>query len=186
MENDFLLFATDPSATVMSQADWLAYTRTLGFQRGILYPQMMNKALRQGTFMAAVLAQVMSDFLGSDVIDDGDQAGKVAMLKKLICHPEIAYSSAHTILATERGCRLVIDASSASVALVLPIALGTAAFPFEIEISRAVTDSSSHPITLRDDAGNVVGGIGPNDGRTVAMMMARTNGTTAACSVFSA
>lgn len=40
----------------------------------------INKALRQGTVMASVLAQFMAETTGEDVLDDGDTAKLVSLI----------------------------------------------------------------------------------------------------------
>lgn len=48
---DFLPFATDPGANVVSQAAWLALAqRTSGFEAGIAQSDQLNKAWRQSAF----------------------------------------------------------------------------------------------------------------------------------------
>lgn len=84
-QNDFLAFATNGLANVMSQAAYAALAaQTLGFSAGIAPSAQVNKVWRQGNFMAALLAQYMVNQTGSDVLDDGDFAGKLAILTSAI------------------------------------------------------------------------------------------------------
>ena len=79
--NDFKTFALDPNANVMSQADWEALPALLsGFTSGKASSAQVNKALRQSMFIAAALAQFVSDKSEQDVLDDGDVNGFIAKL----------------------------------------------------------------------------------------------------------
>lgn len=82
--NDFIPFAINVAANVDTQANYLAsmtggYGDT-GFQSGLAQSVQLNKVWRQAAFMAAVLAQWMMEKSTQDVLDDGNQAGKVALL----------------------------------------------------------------------------------------------------------
>jgi len=82
MTNDFLVFGGGAGANVMSQADWLALAqRASGFQSGVAQSAQLNKAWRQPSIMAAVLAQFISDRTGQDVLDDGTTATILTNLK---------------------------------------------------------------------------------------------------------
>lgn len=77
--NNFKAFALDPNANVISQADWEALPALLsGFTAGKASSAQVNKALRQSSFIAAALAQFVSDKNKADVLDDGDLSGFVA------------------------------------------------------------------------------------------------------------
>lgn len=72
-ENDFRPLATAPGANVTRQDEWVLDPITLeGFLTGTLPSAKLNKALRQGTFVAAATAQVILDTLGIDVRDNGN------------------------------------------------------------------------------------------------------------------
>ncbi|MEW9139887.1 hypothetical protein AB2664_30070 [Bacillus wiedmannii] len=71
--NEFLPFATAPGANVLGQADYVALAARLsGFQAGVAKSSEVNKAVRQGAFIASVIAQFVSDTLAQDVLDDGN------------------------------------------------------------------------------------------------------------------
>ncbi|HCS4730951.1 TPA: tail fiber protein [Escherichia coli] len=77
-KNDFKPFAIGAGANVTPQADWEALAALdTGFQSGKASSAQVNKALRQGTFVASALAQFISNKLAADVIDDGDLSGFV-------------------------------------------------------------------------------------------------------------
>ncbi len=73
--NQFLPFAYDVGAYVRTNLQWLAATtlRTLGFPPGLVQKEDMNKALRQGTAMAAAIGQFIAD-QGQNALDDGNTA----------------------------------------------------------------------------------------------------------------
>lgn len=81
MSNDFLPFAIDPSANVATQAAYVADgTYVDGFLSGLAKSALMNKALRQGTFIAAALAQYVANSRSISVNDDGNLAGFITEL----------------------------------------------------------------------------------------------------------
>lgn len=81
--NDFLPFATGGAANVLTQAQWAALSALLnGFQSGIADSKSINKAFRQSSIMAAVLAQFIADQTGANSVDDGTTSTLLANLKK--------------------------------------------------------------------------------------------------------
>ncbi|WP_307744486.1 hypothetical protein [uncultured Pantoea sp.] len=70
--NNFKPFATGSGANVTSQSDYEALAALLsGFQSGKASSAQINKALRQGTVMAAMLGAFLND-RGLDAKDDGN------------------------------------------------------------------------------------------------------------------
>lgn len=85
MANNFKPFAVGGNANVTSQTDWEQLPAlSTGFQSGKASSAQVNKALRQGTTMAAVLAQFIADTTGSDVLDNGALANLVAQFKSAL------------------------------------------------------------------------------------------------------
>ncbi|MBC6536221.1 phage tail protein, partial [Citrobacter sp. 966a] len=79
--NDFKPFATGPGANVTPQEDWENLPALLsGFMSGKASSAQMNKAFRQASFIAAALAQFVSEKTDQDVLDDGDLPGFVEKL----------------------------------------------------------------------------------------------------------
>lgn len=71
--NDFKPFAVGAGANVMSQADWIALTAlATGFQAGMASSAQVNKALRQSSVIASMIAQFTADSTGQDVLDNGN------------------------------------------------------------------------------------------------------------------
>lgn len=71
--NNFKPFAAASGANVTSQTDYEALTvLATGFTTGVAKSAQMNKAIRQGTFGVAGLAQFIADTSDTDVLDDGD------------------------------------------------------------------------------------------------------------------
>ena len=77
--NDFLPFAIDVNAGVMSQADY-PERAGLGVAPGIADPDFANKAWRQGANMAAALGILIAD-QGYNALDNGDIAALKNALK---------------------------------------------------------------------------------------------------------
>ncbi len=81
--SDFLPLAVGVGANVETQAAYAAETALLanGFQAGVAPSAKFNKALRQSSIMAAVLAQFVVDESGQNAVDDGTTATLIANLK---------------------------------------------------------------------------------------------------------
>ena len=80
-KNDFKAFATDRNANVMSQEEWEALPALIsGFTTGKASSAQVNKVIRQASFIAAALAQFVSDKTQRDVLDNGDLPGFVELL----------------------------------------------------------------------------------------------------------
>jgi microcystin-dependent protein len=71
--NQFLPFAVGTGANVLTPSAYAALTTLVaqGFQSGIAPSQQVNTPLRQSTFVAAAIAQLIAD-AGIDANDDGD------------------------------------------------------------------------------------------------------------------
>jgi len=79
--NNFKPFAIGNGANVTSQTDYEELTALVtGFQSGKASAAQINKALRQSTFVAAALAQFISNKNGTDVLDNGDLNAFVTLL----------------------------------------------------------------------------------------------------------
>lgn len=83
--NNFKPFGIGNGANVTSQTDYEALAAlTSGFISGKASSAQINKALRQGTVMASVLAQFISDSSNVDVLDNGDAATILKNMKSAI------------------------------------------------------------------------------------------------------
>lgn len=83
--NNFKPFAAASGANVTSQADYEALTAlATGFTAGVAKSAQMNKAIRQGTFIAAGVAQFVAEASNADVLDDGDLNKFSTLLKDTI------------------------------------------------------------------------------------------------------
>ena len=80
--NNFKAFGIGAGANVTSQSDYETLAALLtGFQSGKASSAQINKALRQSSTMAFVLAQFISDSASVDVLDNGTPATILANLK---------------------------------------------------------------------------------------------------------
>lgn len=80
--NNFKAFGIGAGANVTSQTDYEALAALLtGFQSGKASSAQINKAIRQSTVMANVLAQFISDSASVDVLDNGVPATILSNLK---------------------------------------------------------------------------------------------------------
>lgn len=76
--NDFLPFAIDPAANVITQGAWDALAaRDTGFVAGVAQSAQLNKAWRQSSIMAAVIGQFINDYGALGALDDGNVANLV-------------------------------------------------------------------------------------------------------------
>lgn len=82
--NDFIGFASNGSANILSQADFAAAAEQgTGVQPGPASSKLANKVWRQGANMASALGGLMVD-MGQDALDDGDIATLKTNLKAAV------------------------------------------------------------------------------------------------------
>ena len=80
--NDFLAFAGDAAANVMTQAAYadIGFTvRPLGFATGTALSPQLNKVWRQASIMSHMVGQFTVDETGQDMLDDGSPGGLAAL-----------------------------------------------------------------------------------------------------------
>lgn len=80
--NDFLPFCeTDTGSNLLSQSDYSADSqRSIGNQPGIARATLVNKVLRQSTFITSQIAQFIADKAGVNVLDDADTTKLLAQM----------------------------------------------------------------------------------------------------------
>ena len=73
--NQFLAFAEGGSANTLTPTAYAALATLIanGYQTGVADSQQINTTLRQSSFMAAVIGQIVAD-AGNDALDNGDIA----------------------------------------------------------------------------------------------------------------
>lgn len=116
-QNNFKPFATGANANVTAQADYEALAALLtGFQSGKASSAQINKALRQSSTVAAMLAQFIADKSGNDVLDNGNIATIQASLIQAL---KANAASANPAYYTDTGAanNLIITPSPALTAL---------------------------------------------------------------------
>lgn len=83
--NQFLSFATDENANVMSQTDYAALmARMSGFQQGVASSQQLNKVWRQASIISAAVAQFICNHQTGDVLDNGEIPTLVTQIETAI------------------------------------------------------------------------------------------------------
>lgn len=84
--NDFVPFCpTDTGTNLLSQAAYLADAQlAIGSQPGVARSKLVNKALRQATYIASSLAQYISNVTGDNVLDDATQSEVLTTLAKAL------------------------------------------------------------------------------------------------------
>jgi len=103
--NEFIQFAYGGGAYVRTNAQWSAEAalRLTGFPPGLVLKEDMNKALRQGTAMAAAIGQFIAD-QGQNALDDGN----VATL-------DAAFTAANTALITTIATNIATSIAAQAV-----------------------------------------------------------------------
>jgi hypothetical protein len=82
---DFVPFATGSGANIVSQAAYVADPLTgTGNQPGIARSNVNNKALRQGTFVAAGVSQFITEQLDQYVFDDANLENWVTLFREAL------------------------------------------------------------------------------------------------------
>jgi hypothetical protein len=85
---DFLPFANDAAANVVTQATYLAAATggygQYGFSAGIAPSNQLNKVWRQSSVMTAALANMVSTALTANVLDSGGAASVTALQAQLV------------------------------------------------------------------------------------------------------
>ena len=90
--NEFLPFATGIGANVLSQADYAALgSRGTGFVAGTALSAPFNKAVRQSSVAASMVAQYSADLTGANVADDGDVSSILNVFKAAVRSQKLNY-----------------------------------------------------------------------------------------------
>lgn len=162
-QNDFLPFATGVDANVLDQADYAALAAVInGFQPGIAQSAQLNKVWRQSSFWASVIAQFVANQTGDAVLDDGDAAGKLALLTSAIqiganIKPAriVTVSTALVFAPADYAIGLLRTASPAATAASLP---STAQNGQEFVLDDLKGNFFGFPVTVSVPAGdNILG-----------------------------
>lgn len=141
--NDFKPFAAGPGANVTSQADWENLPALLsGFMSGKASSAQMNKAFRQASFIAAALAQFVSEKTDQDVLDDGDLPGFVEKLTAGFAAQYLSRSNPFGDIAS--------DGSEAIATALANLGLGEAAKRDVGTASNQIPDMTSFTHTVID------------------------------------
>lgn len=170
MANDFLVFGGGAGANVISQSAYSGLTaRSAGFSAGVAQSAQLNKAWRQSSIMAAVLAQFISDRTGLDVLDDGTTATILANLK----------ASAAAVNGDATKPFSVAAASAATHAVRYDQVLGLGQAQQNVTASRAIgttyTNSTGKPIFVEVQL-QLASGQGMNFQKNGANVQAFGNG----------
>lgn len=157
MANEFLPFGIEGGANVSPQAAWDALpARSAGFSSGVAPSAQVNKALRQSAFMAHILAQVASDLLSSDSLDNGDTAAMLAKIKRLLGASTSSVTSSAALTAAQQGV-VYVDASGGSLSLTLPSAAAAGGALQRFTFVRR--DATANTVTLQPSTGQQLMGV---------------------------
>jgi len=168
--NDFKPFSTGGGANVISQDDYLILAAlATGFQAGIANPAELNKVWRQATFVAAGLAQVVSDLTNQDVVDNGDLDGFVAQIKSALAGKSkpvrtVTHSTTTPTISLSDGY-ILSDTTAGNVIITAPTGLVPAGYVFSVPVTMIGTGTSPTIITRDGTTATEVGRIiNINDG----------------------
>ena len=114
--NNYLTFCPNDTGTnLLTQSDYAAASdRTNGNQPGVASARLVNKAIRQSSFVTSQLAQMMADTLGLNVLDDGVTATLLAQLKATLLPKAPAIVTYASGSGTHNGCFLFTIASGSA------------------------------------------------------------------------
>ncbi|WP_237448778.1 hypothetical protein [Pantoea sp. Seng] len=148
--NNFKPFAQASGANVTSQADYEALAALLtGFQSGKASSAQINKALRQSSAIASVLAQFIADKSGNDVLDNGSTS---TILTNLL----LALKG--NVVATNP--QYFVDAGAANAIVITPSPVITALVDGQV-FDIAVAAANTGAVTLKVNALTAYPLIGP-------------------------
>jgi len=109
--NQFIPFATGVGANVLDIIEYVDDQVTQqGLQTGIVHSPTLNAILRQGTFIASMIAQFTADYTGVESLDDGDL---ITMEDKFVAALQIALSPLGVYFVVDTGtANAVVGTSS--------------------------------------------------------------------------
>lgn len=161
--NQILPFAeTDTGTNLLTQSQYAADAqRPIGNQPGIARSPLVNKVMRQATFVAHALAQLVADVTGEDVLDDGNALVLEQNLLRLCLQAGYALDTgavnAYVIdvvpapLSLEAGMEFSFLATNANTGASTIVINGSAPI--------AITKSGTDPLAAGDiPAGSIVKG----------------------------
>lgn len=178
--NEILPFCpTDSGTNLLTQAEYLAATdRTTGNAPGIASLELVNKALRQSSIVAAAVAQFIADLQADDVVDDLSVPTLASMLSTAV--KAAAYGAVTTVnlanspfvLTADDVGLVLLDATAGNVSVTLP---AVTAFDAPMEFMFVRIDATANTATVnRAGADTFLGGAtsftlsGQSDYRVVA------------------
>lgn len=150
--SDFLPFATDVSAEVISQAAYVAAPETpVGFSVGPANNLFLNKVWRQASFIAAGLAQWLANATNTNVADDGDLAGFVTKISGVLGSGQRAYRavSADTAVAITDSI-IEVDATAGAKTVTYDPALAMGLLVVVVK-----GDATGNAVNINDLSGTV-------------------------------
>lgn len=158
MTVDFVPFAIDVDAHVITQAEYLADAfRTVGFVNGIAVAEQLNKVWRQSAFISAALAQYVSTQTGLDVLDNGDLNAFITKLTNAIVTGSgikparlITASTNLNVLLTDYRVGWARVAAPAALSATLPAG---AAVGQSFRLGDVQGNANGFPITVLPQAG---------------------------------
>lgn len=93
---DYIPFSTNTGANIQGQSSYVIEPiRLTGHQAGVAKSAVVNKTLRQSSVMVAALANMLSEALDVDVLDDGDVDALMGLLQ------DVVLGGRSTILTTD-------------------------------------------------------------------------------------
>lgn len=149
--NDFLKFCqTDTGTNLLSQAEYLADAqRLIGNQPGVARSKLVNKAVRQSSFIVNSFAAYLAQQTGTDILDDEDSAALLAKITSVFSGGNLTIqnkSANYTALASDQ--LVLCNATSAAFTITLPTT-GIVAGHI-LSVKKTLTDVSFNAVTISD------------------------------------
>ena len=158
--NEILPFAgTDNGTNLLTQVAYNSDAqRLVGNQPGVARAQLVNKALRQTSIMAAALAKVIADLQTQNVTDSLGVPDMANLLREVLADTGASsfgtVTAGSTTLGQGSAGLLLIDATAGPITITLPFANQRQGH----KINFRRIDSTGNLVTIQRQGGNLING----------------------------
>lgn len=156
MANDILPFCpNDTGLNLLTQVEYAADgQRDIGNQPGVARSKLVNKAMRQATFIASQFAQFVANKTGTDVLDDGNASALLAKIVSAFDSLKLSSKTAnYTLLSTDQI--ILGDTTSGAFTLTFPTAVGAQGRVYRIK----KTNSTNNALSIATTSAQTINGM---------------------------